>query len=110
MFSDTYRRTRVAKCTRGRSTIDRSDSWWKRKGQGSINNDHLKKNAGRTSEGYHLEVVTGHELDVHHLPQSRRVWSPCDLASASCIEDLSRTRSRRRRIGQGNQRQGQNES
>ncbi len=53
-----------------------------------------------------MEVVTGHELDVHRLPLSSRVWGPSYLASASLIEDFSRIRNRRHGISQDNQCQG----
>jgi hypothetical protein len=80
--------------------------------RGARVNHHLdQKNAGgRTSEGHHLDVVTGHELDVHRLPQSTRVWGPPDLTSASLIIDMSRIRSRRDGVSKDNQCQGQNES
>jgi len=85
---DGDRRTLVAECTGGGGTIDRADS----------------------SEGHHLDVVTGHELDVHRLPQSTRVWGPPDLTSASLIIDMSRIRDRRDGVSEDNQCQGQNES
>ena len=72
--------------------------------------DQKKNTGGRTSEGHHLDVVTGHELDVHRLPQSSRVWGPPDLTSASLIVDMSGIRNRRGGISQDSQCQGQNES
>src|SRR5260370_21872295 len=80
-----------------------------KKGQESIITLKKKNIAGRTSEGHHFEVVTGHELDVHRLPLSSRVRGPSNLTSASLIEDLSRIRNCRIGISQDNQCQGQNE-
>jgi hypothetical protein len=85
---DGDRRTWVAECTGGGGTIDRGDS----------------------SEGHHLDVVTGHELNLHRLPLSSRVWGPPDLTSASLIIDMSRIRNSGDGISQDNQCQGQNES
>lgn len=79
--------------------------------KGQSINGHLKKNySGRTCEGHHLEVVTSHELDIHRFPQSRRIRGPCYVAIASLLENLSRTRSRRRGISQHSQAHRQNES
>jgi hypothetical protein len=108
--SDTYRRTRVAECTGGGGTIDRGDSWWIREGQGLIITWTKKIARGRTSEGHHQDVATGHELDVHRLPLSSRVCGPPYLTSASLIIDMSRIRKRNDGISEDNRCQGQNES
>jgi len=85
---DGDRRTRVAECTRGGGTIDRGDG----------------------GEGYHRDVVAGHELDVHRLPQPSRVWGPPDLTSASLIIDMTRIRKCGDGIGKDDQCQGQNKN
>ena len=103
---NTYRRTRVAECTGGSGTIDRGNSWVNKRGQLSLG----QKNAGgRTGEVHHIKVVTGHELNVHRLPQSSRVWRPPDSTSASLVIDMPRVRRCGVRISEDNQCQGQNE-
>lgn len=63
-----------------------------------------------TSEVYHLEVVTGHELDVHRLPLSSRVCVPPNLAGAPLIIDMSRIRNCGVNYSQDDRCQGQNDS
>src|SRR6266566_318026 len=80
--------------------------------RGARVNHHLdkKKVRGRTCEGQHIDVATGHKLDVHRFPLSSRVWGPPDLTSASLVIDMSRIRNRRVDISEDSLCQGQNES
>jgi len=77
-------RTRVGECTRGGGTVDGSNS-------GQVN---------------HIEVVTGHELDIELLPCSSLVWAPPNGARATLLEDISGTWFCRRDVCQGSQGEG----
>jgi len=82
------RRTLVAECARGGGTIDGSDS-------------------GKMD---HIEVGTGHELNVERLPSSSRVWVPPDRASCTLLKDLTGARTCRIDVRQSSQCDGQDDS
>ena len=62
---------------------------------------------GRTGQVNHIEVVTGHELDIELLPCSSLVWAPPNRARATLLEDISGTWFCGRDVRQSNQGEGQ---